>query len=222
MIKKVAYMLAGMAFLGLFFSPLFIKVHAECRSQTGECPAEITAKLEQLKGKNLFQVRSLAAKVLKSNYLVSDFSMQFKLPDSLVINTIIKKPRYSIFNKSTGKYYLFDEKGTILSLSDSSALPVVAEETSEIKVGDTVSQEQLFGTMLLEGLDRMYQIRTGLHLNDTLVVDMPSGIRVIFPLRDSDRDLLLGSLRLVYSKVTTDYPGKFSQIDMRYKNPVLR
>jgi hypothetical protein len=88
----------------------------------------------------------------------------------LVINTIIKKPRYSIFNRNTGKYYLFDEKGTVLSLSESSTLPVLAEETGEIKVGDTVSREQLFGAMLLEGIDRMYQIRTGLHLNDTLVV----------------------------------------------------
>ncbi len=208
--------------MALILSPFFIKVRLECKSQWGECPPEISSRLESLKSKNLFVSKRNASKILKNSFLVSDFSMQFKLPNILLINTIIKKPQLAIFSKATGKYFLLDEKGTILSVSDNSDLPTLLKDGGEAKAGDVVSNDDLFALKLIQGVYLMYQIRTGAIQNDTLVVDLPGSIRVIFPLRDIDTDVLLGSLRLIYTKVTADYPGKFSQIDMRYRNPVLR
>jgi hypothetical protein len=55
-----------------------------------------------------------------------------------------------------------------------------------------------------------------------LLVELPGQIRVIFPL-EGDSDILLGGLRLIYSKIKEDGNlAGYSQIDMRYKNPVLR
>ena len=51
----------------------------------------------------------------------------------------------------------------------------------------------------------------------TLTVELPTAVRVIFPLEESrDKDVLLGTLRLIYSQVTD------RQIDLRFKNALLR
>jgi hypothetical protein len=89
------------------------------------------------------------------------------------------------------------------------------------KVGESISTRDLFALNLILGVNEMYQVLYGTITNDALVVDIPPSVRVIFPL-EGDSEILLGSLRLVYTKVTTSYLGIYSQIDMRYKNPVLR
>jgi hypothetical protein len=69
----------------------------------------------------------------------------------------------------------------------------------------------------------MYQIDTGEVQNDTLLVELPGQIRVILPLEDADSQLLLGSLRLIYSTIEGGTnKNLYKEIDMRYKNPVLR
>ena len=70
-------------------------------------------------------------------------------------------------------------------------------------------------------MNDMYQVNVGNIENDSLLVDITPKVRVIFPL-EGDYKVLLGGLRLIYTKITTDYSGIYSQIDMRYKNPVLR
>ena len=222
MIKKVLYFLVLVIIFSFLLLPFYIKVKIECKAQTGPCPSEINTKLRELNSKSLFKARRSVSAIVKSSFLVSDFSTQFKLPNVLSINIIIKKPKFAILNKSTNKYNLIDGSGIILSLSDNSNLPTIVKEDVGQKPGDIISEEDLFSLKLIEGLYQMYQISIGTIQNDTLVVDLPSGIRVIFPLRDSDRDILLGALRLIYAKVTTESEVKYSQIDMRYKNPVLR
>jgi hypothetical protein len=53
-----------------------------------------------------------------------------------------------------------------------------------------------------------------------LVVDMGTGFRVIFPL-EGDEQVLLGSLRLIYSKIQTSNLNNYKQVDLRFANPVL-
>lgn len=69
----------------------------------------------------------------------------------------------------------------------------------------------------------MYGVQKGEITDSGLVIELPGSIRVIFPLDAPDPRVLLGSLRLVYSKITSgDMVGKYSEIDLRFKNPVLR
>ena len=99
---------------------------------------------------------------------------------------------------------------------------VPPEESQPLqKVGETVSTHDLFALNLILGVNEMYQVLYGTITNDALVVDIPPSVRVIFPL-EGDSEVLLGGLRLIYAKVTADYLGTYSQIDMRYKNPVLK
>ena len=66
----------------------------------------------------------------------------------------------------------------------------------------------------------MYQVGCGVISNDTLVVDMKDGFKVIFPL-EGDEQVLLGSLRLIYSKIQTSNLNNYKQVDLRFANPVL-
>ena len=182
-----------------FLSPFFIKVKTECRTQYGECPFE-------LESGNLYQTKRKITKNLKNNYLVTDFSMQFKLPNILLVNVLVKKPIFAIQDVSN-KIFLIDKDGKILSTVDSTSLPMVVQESSI---------PNLFTLNLMQGISQMYQINIGRIENDSLVVELPTSIKVIFPL-SGDSQVLLGSLRLVYPKI-----GTYREIDLRFKNPVLR
>jgi hypothetical protein len=221
MIKKLSYLLA-VIFVGFLISvPFLIKVKIECKSQFGDCSSEINSKLQTLNSDNLFIAKNKASSYLKKNFLVSDFSTQFKLPNILLINIIAKKPYFAIKDSLSGKYELIDRNGIILALSDSSGLPAVSVSEPLKKVGEAVDSRDFFALNLISGINEMYQIGYGKIENDALLVDMPTGVRVIFPL-EGEPQVLLGGLRLIYTKVTANYLGTYSQIDMRYKNPVLR
>ncbi len=221
MVKKLSYLLIALFVLALSASPFFIKVTAECESQYGNCPADINSGLQSLNSKNLFDARQKANSYLKNNFLVSDYSIQYKLPNVMLINIIAKKPYFAIKDSSSGKIMLIDQKGIVLAESENSGLPMVEVADSLKKIGEEVDRKNLFALNLISGINEMYQVRYGMIANDALTVDIPHGLRVIFPL-EGDSEVLLGGLRLIYAKVTADYLGTYSRIDMRYKNPVLK
>lgn len=219
---KIFKWIALVVFLILIFVlPAFIKVRIECLSQYGECPAEINNKLQMLNAKFMITAKLQTTKILKQDFLVKNFSTQFKLPNILLINILVKKPEFAILDKSTNNYYLVDANGQIISKDNSSNLPSITVGALNQKIGDKISDNNLFALNLIAGIYQMYQTSTGLIQNDTLVVDLPQAVRVIFPL-EGDSQVMLGGLRLIYTKVIQNYLGTYNQIDMRYRNPVLR
>lgn len=218
--KKYANILAGLLLLLIIMSFLFAKIRIECKSQIGDCPGDLNSKLHTVNGKYLFLAKSQASKILKNNFLVTEYSLQFKLPNILQVNILIKKTKYSIFNKSLNKYIMIDNDGLVLMTSDQTSFPILIKENFVEKEGQKISENDLFALKLIEGINQMYQINTGTIQNDTLVVDLPTGVRVILPI-EGDIKVLLGSLRLIYTKLTAEN-SNYSQIDLRFKNPVIK
>jgi len=128
---------------------------------------------------------------------------------------LIKKPSFMLKN-DTNQVVTIDQNGRVLGTSSDTALPSVSVLGNLKKVGEIVDQKHLFALNLMQGVNQMYQIDNGKIEDDSLVVELPPSIKVIFPL-SGDSQILLGSLRLVYSKV-----GEYHEIDLRFKNPVLR
>lgn len=212
----------GLVLLVLALSPFFIKVKIICKSQFGGCPVEIQSLTAKGNNKTLSAAKREIKKNLSGNYLVSDFSFQFKLPDILTVNLIVKKSFAAIVDTATKNAYLIGTDGKILSVSQGTTLPAVFTDNINKKPGDNVESGQLFSLKLISGVFEMYQVRSGILQNNTLLVELPAGTRVIFPL-EGDTDILLGSLRLIYSRIqSADYAGKYKEIDLRFKNPVLR
>lgn len=212
----------GLIVIFLIVFSFLIKVRVDCKSQYGDCPPEVTGELNTVTGKRLFFAKSELKKILKSNFLISDYSLQFKLPDTIRVDVILKKPMFALKNTSSNQTTLIDKDGTVLEITDNSALPTVDTTSLLPKIGQTVDSDTFFALKLQNGIFQMYQINTGEMQNSTLLVELPGQIRVILPLEDADSDLLLGSLRLIYSTIQSGGNNNYKEIDMRYKNPVLR
>jgi hypothetical protein len=222
-VKKIITSIGIVIFFGaLIISPLFIKVEVGCRSQYGECSDQIKEKLNAFNGKSLVSARRGVRKTLKADFLVSDFSIQFKLPNTLQVELLVKKPVFSFKDSQTGSLALVDRDGQVLSLATESVLPVVISAENLPGIGEYLNVTGLFALKLAMGVYQMYDVRTSIIQDGSLLVELPGQIRVIFPL-EGDSDILLGGLRLIYSKIKEDGNlAGYSQIDMRYKNPVLR
>jgi hypothetical protein len=209
--------------LAILLSPLFIKVKVSCKSQYGECGEEIDTKLNAISGKSWSRANKEVAKILKNERLVSDFSTQFKLPSNLEVNILLKKPEFALFSTQTNTFALIGYGGDVLSISDKASLPRVVTGSSLPGVGDRVEGRTLTALKLVAGVFEMYQIEKGEMGDNSLVVDLAGGLRVLFPLEDKDPEVLLGTLRLIVSRITTEeLSGKYREIDLRFKNPVLR
>lgn len=209
--------------LAIFLPRFFIKVKIDCRTQYGGCPGEIVNQIIPLEGKSMFYANRELEKKLKSNFIVSAFSIQFKLPNILRVDLIVKKPIFALRNITTRTLALVDKEGMVLAISEETELPEVSVNGELSEPGERVTDTHLLALELTQGVYKMYQTRTSTIEGDTLLVELPGPIRVIFPLVDADREMLLGSLRLIYSGIQSGEGGAlYSQIDLRYKNPVLR
>ena len=199
-----------------------IKANVKCINKGANCPSEILNEITPINGKKMFFARRDIKKLLNNNFLVVEFSIQYKLPNILEIETLLKEPIFGILKKDSNEYILIDKEGNVLSKSSGTQLPyiIINEQLPDAKTN--IGQEKLNALKLIDGVGKMYQTRTGVIEGGTLLVDLPGPVRVIFPLTDIDREYLLGSLRLIYSNITNSEGRKYSQIDMRYANPVLR
>lgn len=201
--------------------PFYIKVKTECRSQYGECPAEVTSSIN-FNQTSLISTKRRIKKALGTSPLVMDYRTQFKLPGVLVIDIVIKKPFFAIRGTNQTEIGLVDTDGKVLSMVSETGLPIVNNSTQTIKLGESVTNQDLFALKLIQGIYEMYQVRESQIQDNSLVVELPSQIKVLLPL-SGERDLILGTIRLVYAKVLSEeQKGKYTEIDLRFKNPVIR
>jgi len=197
--------LVGTLLLVVLSLPFLVKVKTECNPKNDSCP--------QVPNESLYKAKRDSGKILNQNPKVLDYSLQFKLPNTLLINLITKKPYFAIIDTDTNTTLLLDEKGVFLSQTDKTTLPTIIQKGKS---------PNLFALKIVAGVKSMYSVSSGEIKNESLVVDMQDGLRVVFPL-EGDADVLLGSLRLIYSRVSTgDLVGKYSQVDLRFHNPILR
>lgn len=219
--KTIIISLLILFLLFLIAFPFFFKVKTECLTQYGKCPDDIYKSIES-NNLSLSKTKNKLKSYFKNNHLVSNYSTQLKLPNILVINVILEKPSFVLMQKNSEKEFLINNTGVILGVTKDSSLPRVIDDVEIHDNDQKVGESDLFGLKLIEGVYQMYQIGTGEVANNTLVVELPNQIRVLFPL-NGDRDLLLGSLRLVYTKITSDNSTQnYKEIDLRFKNPVIR
>ena len=213
----------------LFFLPgRLIKVRKiECSSQYGECKHEFLKKLEDLEGGNLISVKRDLKKEIGSDVSIGDFDLRFNLPDNVEVSIIEKKPKYALFNPDQKRYMNISEDGYIISFSENSELPIVTADKVFPEIGSSVAGKYKFSLDLLYDLFLTFQVKEGTFSGDSLVIEIPGNLRVIFPI-EGDREALVGSFVLLYSEYQNEgNTGKsvmsdIVEIDLRYKNPVLK
>lgn len=219
-------------FISLFFViPKKLKIkRIVCQSQFGPCNVNVLGLINNVENgeKSLNDVKKELQEILANSALVSDYSLHFQFPNIVEVNLLERKPEYAIKAKGTDSYALIDKEGYVIYFQDLTGLPVLITIEPPPNVGKTVSDETFFALEILYGMFSSYQVREGKIEDESLVIELNQGPRVIFPL-EGEKEILLGSLRLVLSRLNND--GQDSKIenvsgasiiDLRFKNPVIK
>lgn len=188
----------------------------ECNSQFGPCDQQFQV------GDYKF-AKTQAEKQLNQDPQINDYLIQYQIPSKLRIDIILKKPRYAISNGT--KYFLIDKEGLVIGESNESNLPTLIKSGINLNINEKVEEKDKFALDIINGLKYLYSINSGTIINDELKVISNEGLTIRFPL-DGDKDVLLGSLRLIFSRLNDTTSGirieDTKEIDLRFKNPVLR
>lgn len=226
----------GLVIVGLIVGSFFIVPkkliikEVVCQSQFGPCNASILGTIEKIgdQEKSYYDAKREIQGILSNNILISDYSFHFQFPAKIEINVIERKPRYALKAKGTDSYALVDEEGYIIYFQDLTGLPYLIVNDSPPNVGEAISGETFFALEVLYGVFSAYQVREGKIEDESLVIELSQGPKVIFPL-EGEKEVLLGSLRLVLSKLNNESEDSKIEnvsgariIDLRFKNPVIK
>lgn len=200
----------------------------DCVSQYGQCTHFLTQKFNSFIGEKYLSGIRLIKILANEDPMISSFNLQYVPLAGVRINLIEKEAKYSITTSNKESYSMIDNEGVVLSFSEATQLPTLVTADQPTEKGMAVSRHELFALKLMALMHRNYQVNLGRLEGDGLVVELPHGPDVIFPL-SGDREVLMGSLILVYNDLNSSDGSKLNTngkiidtIDLRFKNPVLR
>jgi cell division septal protein FtsQ len=183
----------------------------------------------RIEGNNLYSAKGQVKQVVADNLKVSDYSVQFKLPDTLEIFLIERKAKFAFKNADRSNFVMVNKDGMVISYAEVTNLPHIIIANGEYKVGDRVEDDTLFSLELLFDVYSVYKVRSAKLRDDSLVIELVQGTNVIFP-KEGDRKVLVGSLNLMMSAFNSidsqteagNVNIREKTIDLRYNNPVIR
>ncbi len=197
--------------------PRIVKIKVvECYNQYGLCSNEFLTKVNPVLNDSINIAKKKITEEFNNTKLVEEYSFRFKLPSTLRIDLILKKPKYALYQKNTNEVVILDNKGIVLEKVEKTNLPYVVTGDNFPGIGEVVESKKTFALEIIYGIYYLYQVKSGEIVNDSLEVRIPDAGKIIFPL-SGERDILLGSMKLILART-----GKFKEIDLRYKNPVVR
>ena len=230
-IKKLIYPIMLFAMLAIPFiivpRVLVIK-EINCKSQYGPCRSQLNEKLDSLEGRSLQEVKTSTKRYLDEEVLINEYITKFQLPNVVNVELTEKKALYALKNTNQDIFTLISDRGHVVGFMKETNLPVIKGDNIYYDTGEEVSGSHRFALNILLELFYLYSVSSGNIQDDSLVVKLNGGERVIFPL-EGDEETLVGSLQLVISNLKQedkdsriDSAGYDIEIDLRYKNPVIR
>lgn len=176
----------------------------------------------------MIDARKQITRILTNTETIETFSVRISSPTSYRIDVIEKSATFAVENKEYGTFAIIDETGVVMELVEHSVLPSVVTEDTLPNIGERVSDETLFGVNLARRLRPQYEMATFYFKGRHLEVQEIDDFTVLFPVQ-GDVDVLLGSLTLILSRLKQSQEEfriennqTIRQIDLRFKNPVLR
>ncbi len=174
------------------------------------------------------------ASYLSTNYLINDYLIQYKIPNTLKVELNVKKYTNSFNFAGDTQYFLISSDGIVIDLKNETDLPNVIIHDFNLfknagqnayKQGDRVDEKIIFASELVNNLNYLFSIKEVNLYNDYITAISNEGIVITVP-NKADKDLIVGSLRLIFSRLNQGTEGirmdEVREIDLRYKNPILR
>jgi len=199
-------------------------------SQYGPCGSHFQKNLNSSLSKDFQTAKKETQQFLKNETLVRSYSYQFKFPDELSLNIVLRKAESALTDFSNSYYALIDKDGYVVSYQESTFLPVVKTKLTPPNVGEKVQESLIFALDMIKTMFTLYEVREGEILGTTgLMIKLNDGNTVIFPLT-GDKDILVASLQVILSQLNSNSSdtkigkalGGNVNIDLRYKNPVIK
>lgn len=193
----------------------------ECFSQIEDCPPDLFQKLQASNGRDYYVVKKYLSDVLNNSFNVSNYLIQYKIPSTVKIDITVKKPKFCI--KYADKLFEIDKNGLVLGEVVRCDLTVINSNLS-VRVGKEVDSKIKSALLVFEKVDYLYDPNNIRLLDNEFRMDI-NNKTVIFPY-DSDIDVLVGSIRIVFSRLNDESQAikmdEVHEIDLRFKNVVIR
>ena len=157
-LHKILYpaLLAGIV-TAIYLLPGALKINSvECQSQFGPCSNPVSEKLAGLKGKTLKETKKQISTYLSTEASIKDFSVRLKLPATVLVTILEKKPRFSLKAVNEEIYAAVGADGEVLSIGQESSLPFIVMLVKPPNLGEKVSEDVLFALKIQEKLYRAY------------------------------------------------------------------
>jgi len=207
---------------------LLVIKEIRCTSQYGPCSKVVEDALGDLEGTRYVDFNKDISVVFGASAYIEGYSASFKPPSRMDVEVVERKTSNALKIKDEDVYVLVDPSGKITEFVDETNLPHVQVDSKEGSVGDTVSADKLNALDIISRMYYVYAVKSGDLREGSLYVSIDSGISVIFPVT-GDTDVLIASLGLIVSNLQVegkesriDEAGVVKEIDLRYKNPVVR
>ena len=224
----VVILIIGTVFTPIILVPRILTIkEVVCSSQFGPCNQIISEGVKKAENKKLMDAKAELRRFLSANVLVSNYSIQLRLPDRLEVNIVTRKPRYALKSTTSETVAIIGRDGRVIGTEKKSSLPAVEVTGTLPDVGDVVASDILFALDIVYDMYSAYSVSSGKVENESLVVEFKQGLEVTFPL-EGERKVLTGSLVAILSRLNNENEDfriddtKVSIIDLRFKNPVLR
>ncbi len=200
-----------------------------CTNQYGECGERVLGIVAGHNGQTLSIAKRQIKSDLSEGLVKKDIVFRYQYPSTLLVSVYETQPEFALSNNEANDFRLVDNEGNVLSVAEQVSLPFAKVNSDLPSVGDRLDQKYLFALRILRDLAKTYDLPSGTLANDGLLIDLPSGIAVLFPL-EGDRDVLLGSFVLIMNQLnrvkSSSTMDKVSLVgktlDLRFKDPIIR
>lgn len=206
---------------GLLLAARRLKVEKiVCRSQFGPCSETLLQSLAKFRGVPAFEVIGSAKKTLSLDRKVSKFRVRYLFPETLAIDVVERKAEVALGKQGFDGYVLVDKDGYVLAVEKNTSLPIINvmdNQNINFLPGTKISDNLFFAEKLMKYIFTLYSVKLAVYYGDRVEAKLNSGQKVIFPI-SGDVEVLIGSLNLILSRGEI----RMGEIDLRYKNPVIR
>lgn len=222
-------LIIALLFYGAFSLPKFIIIKKiTCTSQFGPCNQNLVEEIEKVRNMNISESQKALKRIFAESIFVKEYLIQYSFPDGLRVNILEKKPLYALKERDKDTFALVGREGYVFAFQEKSNLPTLEISKPAPSINEKVNDSTLFALEIMYDVYFSYKVSKGTLEKDRLIIKIEDGPEIIFPL-EGDRDVLLGSLTLILSRLNSenqDFRIEEAQgintIDLRFKNPVIR
>jgi len=225
-VKKILFLFfVALLATTVFLAPRLVKIkHVKCSSQFGPCPKQIEGLVEMIKGKSYSSGIKIAKQMLSQSNVVKHHSLSFAPLLGLEIYIIENKPVIALKRENNRHFQLLGSQGQMLGTASETNLPVIILDK------EILNEKKQFVSALSRNIFLVDGVKDFEVQGDGLYFTHSTGKVIIMPLQ-GQVEILLGSLEIILSrlnrddgtiKIQDDNDFRPKEIDLRYKNPVLR